>query len=78
MYSMSNGGVYVKAGYASADIGDITQTQNASIASKRTTINSQDNKLEGPMIGIGFQSNELSGGFVAELTTASISLAKTF
>ena len=108
MYGMGNGSVYVKAGYASADIGAITQTSNASAESPKTTINSQDNKLEGPMIGIGFQSNELSGGFVArievthtdyddisvtttsngstsvkktaeaELTTLSISLAKTF
>tara|TARA_A100001011_G_scaffold67418_1_gene68626 strand:+ start:51 stop:710 length:660 start_codon:yes stop_codon:yes gene_type:complete len=108
MYGMGNGSVYVKAGYAMADIGAITQTSNASVASAKTTINSQDNKMEGPMIGIGFQSNELTGGFVArveatytdyddisvtttsngstsvkktaeaELTTLSISLAKTF
>ena len=108
MYGMGNGSVYVKAGYASADIGAITQTSNASAESPKTTINSQDNKMEGPMIGIGFQSNELTGGFVArveatytdyddisvtttsngstsvkktaeaELTTLSISLAKTF
>ena len=108
MYGMGNGSVYVKAGYAMADIGAITQTSNASVASAKTTINSQDNKMEGPMIGIGFQSNELTGGFVArleatytdyddisvtttsngsasvkktaeaELTTFSVSLAKTF
>ena len=108
MYGMGNGSVYVKAGYAMADIGAITQTSNASVASAKTTINSQDNKMEGPMIGIGFQSNELGNGFVAraevtytdyddisvtttsngstsvkktaeaELTTLSISLAKTF
>jgi len=108
MYSMGNGGVYVKAGYAMADIGAITQTQNSSADTLRTTINSQDTKLEGPMIGIGFQSSEFGDGFVAraeatftdyddisvtttsngstsvkktasaELTTFSISLAKTF
>ena len=108
MYSMGNGGVYVKAGYAMADIGDITQTSNPSVDSAKTTVNSQSNSLEGPMIGIGYQSTEFGDGFVAraeatftdyddisvtttsngstsvkktasaELTTFSISLAKTF
>ena len=108
MYSMGNGGVYVKAGYAMADIGDITQTSNPSVDSAKTTVNSQSNSLEGPMIGIGYQSTEFGDGFVAraeatftdyddisvtttsngstsvkktaeaELTTLSISLAKTF
>ena len=108
MYSMGNGGVYVKAGYAMADIGDISQTSNPSVASAKTTVNSQSNSLEGPMIGIGYQSMEFGDGFVAraeatytdyddisvtttsngstsvkktasaELTTFTISLAKTF
>ena len=108
MYSTGNGGIYVKAGYARADIGDITQTRNDGVETPITTVNSQSDSLEGPMIGIGFQSNELGNGFVAraevtytdyddisvtttsngstsvkktavaELTTFSISIAKTF
>ena len=108
MYSMGNGGVYVKAGYSMADIGTITQTNTSSVASPITTINSQSDSLEGPMIGVGFQSSEFGDGFVAraeatytefddvsvvsslfgsvcvkktasaELTTFSVSLAKTF
>ena len=108
MYSMASGGVYVKAGYAMADIGGITQTSNPSVASPITTINSQSNSLEGPMVGIGYQSMEFGDGFVAraeatftdyddisvtttsngstsvkktataELTTFSVSIAKTF
>ncbi len=108
MISMGSGGVYVKAGYASADIGTITQTRNSGAETPITTVNSQSDKLEGPMLGIGFQSNELGDGFVArleatytdyddisvtttsngsasvtktaeaELTTFSVSLAKTF
>lgn len=67
MYSTGNGGVYVKAGYASADIGNITQTKNSSVASATTTINSQDDSMSGPMVGIGFQTNELYEGIVARL-----------
>ena len=109
MVSMDNGGgVYFKAGYAMADIGGITQTKTSSVASSITTVNSQDDKLEGPMIGIGYQSAEFGAGFVAraeatltdyddvsvtttsngstsvkktaeaELTTISVSIAKTF
>ena len=108
MYGMDNGAFYVKAGYAMADISAITQTGTSSVATPITTIDSQDNSMEGPMIGIGFQSKEFGDGFVAraeatftdyddvsvtttsngsasvtktaeaELTTLSISLAKTF
>ena len=67
MYSMGSGGVYVKAGYAMADIGSITQTNNGGAETPITTVNSQSNSLEGPMVGIGFQSNELGDGFVARL-----------
>ena len=66
MYSMGNGGVYVKAGYASADIGSVTQTASSSVAGD-TTVNSQDDSMSGPMIGIGFQTNELYEGIVARL-----------
>lgn len=108
MYSMGSGGVYVKAGYAMADIGNVTQTKNSSVDSQITTVNSQSDSMEGPMLGIGFQTNELVDGLVArleatytdyddisvtttsngstsvkktasaELTTFSISIAKTF
>ena len=109
MINMDNGGgLYVKAGYAMADIGTITQTGTSSAHTPKTTIDSQDDSLEGPMIGIGYQSSEFGAGFVAraeatftdyddisvtttsngaasvkktataELTTFSISLAKTF
>lgn len=108
MYSTGNGGIYVKAGYAMADIGTITQTKNDGVETPITTVNSQSTSLEGPMIGIGFQTNELANGLVArleatytdyddisvttssngsdnvkktaeaELTTFSISIAKSF
>ena len=108
MYSTGNGGIYVKAGYAMADIGTITQTKNDGVETPTTTVNSQSTKLEGPMLGIGFQTNELANGLVArleatytdyddisvttssngsdnvkktaeaELTTFSISIAKSF
>ena len=108
MYSMGSGGVYVKAGYAMADIGNVTQTKNSSVDSQITTVNSQSDSMEGPMLGIGFQTNELVDGLVArleatytdyddisvtttsngsasvkktaeaELTTFSVSIAKTF
>ncbi len=107
MYSMANGGIYVKAGYSMGDIGAVSQTGTSSTTSK-TVVNSQSDSLEGPMIGLGFQSSEFGDGFVAraeatytefddvsvtttsngstsvkktasaELTTFSVSLAKTF
>ena len=107
MHSMGAGGVYIKAGYAMADIGTISDTPGSSAAGG-TTINSQDDSMSGPMIGVGFQSQELFDGLVArleatytdyddvsvtttshgsasvaktasaELTTFSISLAKSF
>ena len=107
MYDMGQGGIYAKVGYAKADISNITQTPNSSV-SGTTTINSQSNSLEGPMVGVGYQSAEFGEGIVAraevtytdyddisvtttsngsasvkktataELTTFSISLAKTF
>ena len=67
MYSTGNGGVYVKAGYAYADIGAVTQTASSSVASSITTVNSQSDSMEGPMFGIGFQTNELYEGLVARL-----------
>ena len=108
MYEMGQGGLYAKLGYAKADISGVTQTGTSSVASPITTINSQSNSLEGPMIGVGYQSVEFGDGIVAraevthtdyddisvtttsngstsvkktasaDLTTFSISLAKSF
>ncbi len=93
---------YFKIGYAMADIGNV----KANYAT--TTLNSNDDSLEGIMIGLGVQSGEFGIGMVgrleltitdyddvsatttsngsssvtktadAELTTFTISLAKTF
>ena len=102
-HPIDNGGsMYVKAGYATADIGNVT----ANYAT--TTINANSSELDGIMLGVGLQSAELAFGMVArvettwidyddvsvtttsngsasvkkvaetELTTFSISLAKTF
>ena len=50
------GSVYLKAGYFMADV---TVVQDA-----QTTVNSHDDKLEGPMIGIGFQSEANNIGLI--------------
>tara|TARA_B100000965_G_scaffold309598_1_gene268872 strand:- start:1957 stop:2595 length:639 start_codon:yes stop_codon:yes gene_type:complete len=103
-HDIDNGGsLYVKAGLATADIGNVTANYET------TSINTKDSSLEGVMIGVGVQSAELGPfGMVAriettwidyddvsvtttsngsatvkktadaELTTFSISLAKTF
>ena len=54
------GSVYVKAGYSQADIGTVTNANG-------TTVNSQDDTLEGPMVGIGFQSEEMANGMHARV-----------
>ena len=57
---LGEGSVYLKAGYAMADIGNVT----ANYAT--TTVNSFDDSLEGPMLGIGVQSGLLGdAGLVA-------------
>tara|TARA_B100001093_G_scaffold138713_1_gene131272 strand:+ start:614 stop:1261 length:648 start_codon:yes stop_codon:yes gene_type:complete len=50
--------VYAKIGYSHADI------DNAKQSSGNNTINSFDDALEGPTVGIGFQSPENSRGLV--------------
>ena len=50
------GSVYVKAGYFMADVKTVQDGQ--------TTINSSDDTLEGPMVGIGFQSEANSIGLI--------------
>jgi len=62
MYSMAQGGLYAKVGYAKADISNVTQTAQSSGTS---TVNSQSNSLEGPMVGVGYQSAEFGEGIVA-------------
>ena len=60
MQETGDGNVYFKAGYSQADIGTVTNANG-------TTVNSQDDTLEGPMVGVGFQSNELINGLVARI-----------
>ena len=56
---MDNGSsVYAKLGYSQADIGAAKQSNGT------TTVNSFSDKLEGPMIGVGFQSPETANGLV--------------
>ena len=59
MKELNNVGVYAKLGYSMADIG--TVKANGS----NTTINSNSDKLEGIMYGVGIQSKEFPGGVVA-------------
>ena len=58
MKEVADGSVYVKAGYFTADVGAITGSE--------ATINSQDDTLEGPMMGIGVQ-RELDNGLLGRL-----------
>ena len=60
MKEAGEGSVYFKAGYSHADIGTVTNSNG-------TTVNSQDDSLQGPMIGVGFQSNVLGNGLIARL-----------
>tara|TARA_E500000178_G_C16990901_1_gene740755 strand:- start:93 stop:737 length:645 start_codon:yes stop_codon:yes gene_type:complete len=62
---VANGGsVYAKLGYSQADIDNAKQSNGG------TTINSFSDSLEGPMVGVGFQSaaNSLGLVFRAEAT----------
>ena len=62
---IANGGsVYAKLGYSQADL------DNAKQSTGTTTVNSFSDSLEGPMVGIGFQSpaNSLGLVFRAEAT----------
>ena len=55
MYETGEGSVYVKAGYSVADIGTVTGSE--------ATINSQDDELEGTMVGVGLQKEMENGLF---------------
>ena len=60
---VGGGSVYAKLGYSEADI------DNAKQSNGTTTITSFSDALEGPMIGIGFQTGEYNGlVFRAEAT----------
>jgi len=48
-------GIFVKAGYFQADIGKVKNPNS-------TSVDSQSDKLEGPMLGLGFETAELSNG----------------
>ena len=54
----NGGSLYAKVGYSQADIGAAKQSNGT------TTINSFTDSLEGPMVGIGFQSAEVGPGIV--------------
>ena len=55
---LGGGSVYAKLGYSHADI------DNAKQSNGTTTITSFTDALEGPMVGIGFQSQEIGNGLV--------------
>lgn len=54
LFTLGDTGAYVKAGYAMADIDNVKANYTT------TTINSHDDSLDGPMIGIGFQKELIS------------------
>ena len=60
MKELAEGNVYFKAGYSHAEIGTVTNGNG-------TTVNSQDDSLQGPMIGIGFQSAEIVNGLIGRV-----------
>ena len=55
---LGGGSIYAKLGYSHADI------DNAKQSNGTTTITSFTDSLEGPMVGIGFQSQEIGDGLV--------------
>tara|TARA_B100001057_G_scaffold448352_1_gene488611 strand:- start:190 stop:822 length:633 start_codon:yes stop_codon:yes gene_type:complete len=60
MRDTGNANLYGKLGYARADIGAINASQN-------TTVNTQDDTLDGIMVGVGLQTEELQGGLNGRL-----------
>ena len=62
MHDLEAFSVYVKAGMSTADIGAISHEPNA-----QSTVNSQSDSLDGTMLGIGLQSQELPMGLVGRL-----------
>lgn len=62
MHELANVSVYVKAGMSTADIGAISHEPNA-----QSTVNSQSDSLDGTMLGIGLQTQELPMGLFGRL-----------
>ena len=60
MTAAGSGSVYGKIGYSHADIGAITNSNS-------TSVDSQDDSLQGPMAGIGFQTPEFGNGVFGRL-----------
>ena len=60
MHDTGNANLYGKLGYSRADIGAINASEN-------TTVNSQDDSLDGIMVGVGLQTEELQGGLNGRL-----------
>ena len=60
MANVGSGSVYGKIGYSHAEIGTVVQDA-------QTTVNSQDDSLQGPMAGIGFQTPEFGNGVFGRL-----------
>jgi len=60
MHEAGNANLYGKLGYSRADIGAINASEN-------TTVNSQDDSLDGITVGVGLQTEELQGGLNGRL-----------
>ena len=60
MHDTGNANLYGKLGYSRADIGAINASEN-------TTVNSQDDSLDGITVGVGLQTEELQGGLNGRL-----------
>jgi len=60
-------GIFVKAGYFQADIGKVKNPNT-------TTLTSQSDKLEGPMLGLGYETPELSNGITLRVEGTHVDL----
>jgi hypothetical protein len=60
-------GIFVKAGYFQADISSVKNPNT-------TTLNNQSDKLEGPMLGIGYETPELSNGITLRVEGTHVDL----
>lgn len=57
MHDTGQANLYAKVGISQADIGTVKTAPG-------TTVNSQSSELEGTMVGVGIQTDELANGFV--------------
>ena len=57
MHDAGETNLYAKVGISQADIGTVKTAPG-------TTVNSQSSELEGTMVGVGIQTDELANGFV--------------